>query len=67
MDFCVLPHHLGSDRVRTRKQHRVGPGRICGRLRSRVCLQITDLDPIKYDYSNGFEPRTKSMPDIDMD
>jgi DNA polymerase III subunit alpha len=48
----------------------VGPGRgsAAGSLVS-YCLEITDLDPIKYDllFERFLNPGRKSMPDIDID
>ncbi len=49
---------------------RVGPGRgSAAGCAVAYCLQITDLDPIKYDllFERFLNPGRKSMPDIDMD
>lgn len=49
---------------------RVGPGRgSAAGCAVAFCLQITDLDPIKYDllFERFLNPGRKSMPDIDMD
>ena len=49
---------------------RVGPGRGAAAGGAvAYCLQITDLDPIKYDllFERFLNPGRKSMPDIDMD
>jgi len=60
------------DLIRHAREHgiRVGPGRGsaagCG---VAYCLQITDLDPIRYDllFQRFLNPSRISMPDIDMD
>jgi len=49
---------------------RVGPGRgSAAGCAVSYCLEITDLDPIKYDllFERFLNPGRKSMPDIDMD
>ena len=49
---------------------RVGPGRgSAAGCAVAYCLQITDLDPIKYDllFERFLNPSRISMPDIDMD
>lgn len=49
---------------------RVGPGRgSAAGCAVAYCLQITDLDPIKYDllFERFLNPSRVSMPDIDMD
>ena len=60
------------DLVRYAKSHgiRVGPGRgsAAGSCVA-YCLQIVDIDPIKYDllFERFLNPGRKQMPDIDMD
>ena len=49
---------------------RVGPGRgSAAGCAVSYCLEITDLDPIRYDllFERFLNPGRKSMPDIDMD
>jgi DNA polymerase-3 subunit alpha len=60
------------DLIRFARQHgiRVGPGRgsAAGSVVS-YCLQITDLDPLRYGliFERFLNPERKQMPDIDMD
>ncbi len=60
------------DFIHFSKQHRisVGPGRgsAAGSLVA-YCLEITDLDPIRYDllFERFLNPGRKSMPDMDID
>jgi DNA polymerase III subunit alpha len=60
------------DFVRFAKQNgiQVGPGRgsAAGSL-AAYCLQITDIDPIRYDllFERFLNPGRKSMPDMDID
>jgi DNA polymerase-3 subunit alpha len=60
------------DLIRFARQHgiRVGPGRgsSAGSVVS-YCLQITDLDPLRYGliFERFLNPERKQMPDIDMD
>ncbi|MEO8162715.1 MAG: DNA polymerase III subunit alpha [Ilumatobacteraceae bacterium] len=60
------------DLIRFAREHgiRVGPGRgSAAGCAVAYCLQITDLDPIKYDllFERFLNPSRISMPDIDMD
>jgi DNA polymerase-3 subunit alpha len=60
------------DLIRHARSHdiRVGPGRgSAAGCAVAYCLQITDLDPIKYDllFERFLNPSRISMPDIDMD
>ncbi len=60
------------DLIKHAKDHdiRVGPGRgSAAGCAVAYCLQITDLDPIKYDllFERFLNPQRISMPDIDMD
>ena len=60
------------DLIRYAREHgiRVGPGRgSAAGCAVAYCLQITDLDPIKYDllFERFLNPSRISMPDIDMD
>ncbi len=54
----------------TQKGHTIGPGRgsAAGCLLS-WCLEITDIDPIRFDlyFERFMNPTRKSMPDIDVD
>src|SRR5207302_1263489 len=60
------------DLIRFARDHgiRVGPGRgsAAGSVVS-YCLQITDLDPLRYGliFERFLNPERKEMPDIDMD
>src|SRR6266540_3937493 len=60
------------DLIRFAREHgiRVGPGRgsAAGSVVS-YCLQITDLDPLRYGliFERFLNPERKQMPDIDMD
>ena len=60
------------DLIRHAREHniRVGPGRgSAAGCAVAYCLQITDLDPIRYDllFQRFLNPSRISMPDIDMD
>ncbi len=60
------------DLIRYAREHgiRVGPGRgSAAGCAVAYCLQITDLDPIRYDllFERFLNPSRISMPDIDMD
>jgi len=60
------------DLIRHARDHdiRVGPGRgSAAGCAVAYCLQITDLDPIRYDllFERFLNPSRQSMPDIDMD
>ena len=61
---------MGPDPLRPRVGIRVGPGRgSAAGCCVAYCLQIVDLDPIRYDllFERFLNPGRKQMPDIDMD
>ena len=66
----LLPHRVGPHQARQGQRHPcgAGTGERC-RLRRGVLLDITDLDPIRYDllFERFLNPSRISMPDIDMD
>ena len=66
----LLPDRLGLRRVREaeRRVGRPGP-RLDGGLLAAYALDITEVDPIKYDllFERFLNPGRKSMPDMDID
>jgi DNA polymerase-3 subunit alpha len=66
----LLPDRLGLHRLRKRNGISVGPGRgsAAGSL-AAYCLEITDVDPIRYGllFERMLNPGRKSMPDMDID
>ena len=67
----LLPDRLGLRQVREGQRHRRRPGPRLAPPGSIVayCLQITDVDPLRYDllFERFLNPERVSMPDIDID
>ncbi len=66
----LLPDRVGLRQVRQGRRDRGGPGR--GSAAGSIvayCLQITDVDPLRYDlmFERFLNPERVSMPDIDID